>query len=179
MTKAPDLDARMRDLAAVMDAAGSQRAALVGHSEGGPTSVLFVAAHPERTEALVLYGAMARSTYSEDHPWLRDVADLQQSGAELLRPAWGTGVVIDVSAPSNLEVRIGLHSGEIEIIGDDVGGVAVHIAARVAAHAAGGEVLASRTVKDLVAGSGITFESRGSHALKGIPDEWEIVAVTS
>jgi class 3 adenylate cyclase len=81
------------------------------------------------------------------------------------------------TASIGLAVRIGLHCGEIEVIDDDVGGLGVHIAARVAALAAGGEVLVSRTVKDLVAGSGITFESRGAHALKGVPDDWEIFAV--
>jgi len=76
-----------------------------------------------------------------------------------------------------LEVRSGLHTGEIELIGDDVGGIAVHIGARVEAQAAPGEVLVSGTVKDLVAGSGITFEDRGEHELKGIPDRWRLFAV--
>ena len=62
------------------------------------------------------------------------------------------------------------------MVGEKLGGIAVHIGARVAALAEPGEVLASRTVKDLVAGSGIRFESRGSHVLKGIPGEWELLA---
>lgn len=368
VTEAPDLDERMRDIAAVMDAAGSERAVILGSSEGGPTSLLFAATHPVRTDALVLYGAMARSTYSEDHPWLHTVDDFNEAGFELLVPAWGQGVVVDAVAPSraddaevvayygrlersgispgmiasvaamfydtdvravlptirvptlvlhrhadrlvnvrsgrylaehipgaiyvevpgvdhtpfferadeildeieefvtgtrpaveperrlatvlfsdivgsteraaelgdsrwrellerhhevtreqldrsqdtevktlgdgflatfdgparaihcaaaireatstlDLPVRIGLHCGEIEMMGDDIGGIAVHIAARVGALAGPGEVLVSRTMKDLVAGSGISFESRGSHALKGVPDEWEILAV--
>ncbi|MFQ5931783.1 MAG: adenylate/guanylate cyclase domain-containing protein, partial [Nitrospiraceae bacterium] len=78
-----------------------------------------------------------------------------------------------------VEVRVGMHTGECELIGDKVGGIAVHIGARVAAMARGGEVLVSSTVKDLVAGSGIQFESRGTHALKGIPGEWALFAVTS
>ena len=73
-----------------------------------------------------------------------------------------------------VEVRAGLHTGEIEIRGDDIGGIAVHIGARVSALAGPGEVLVSSTVKDLVAGSGITFTDRGSHVLKGVPDEWRV-----
>jgi class 3 adenylate cyclase len=76
-----------------------------------------------------------------------------------------------------LEVRAGLHTGEAHVIDGKVGGLAVHIAARVAAHALGGEVLVSRTVKDLVAGSGFTFVERGRHELKGVPGEWELYAV--
>jgi class 3 adenylate cyclase len=369
VTEAPDMDTRMSDITAVMDAAGVDRAVLYGISEGVPASVLFAAAHPERVEALVLYGGMARSTYSEDHPWLVTEEDFTESGAEFLLPSWGQGVSVDAGAPSRVDdpevvaffgrversaispgmiasvaamfydtdvravlplvlvptlvvhrhgdrlvnvrsgrylaehipgakyvevpgmdhspyferadeildtieefvtgsrrtvepdrrlatvlfsdivgsterasaigdarwrellerhyeviraevarargaeiktigdgflatfdgpaqgircawairaataaagtpVRIGLHCGEIEIMGDDIGGIAVHIAARVGALAGPGDVLVSRTMKDLVAGSGITFESRGVHTLKGVPDEWELLAVT-
>jgi class 3 adenylate cyclase len=79
--------------------------------------------------------------------------------------------------PLGLEVRAGVHTAECELIGDKVGGIAVHTCARVAAKAAPGEVLVSRTVKDLVAGSGLEFADRGVHHLKGIPDEWQIYAV--
>ncbi len=366
---APDLETRVEDLAAVMDAAGSARAALVGLSEGGPTAILFAATHPERTQALVLHGTMARTTYADDHPWLPRVEAFIEAGNELLQPAWGRGVAIDVSAPSmadqpevvafygrlermsitpgmlasvaamfydtdvravlpavrvptlvehrlgdrlvnvrsgrylaehiegarivevpgcdhvpffqhpemfldeieefltgsrtvavperrlatvlfsdivgsterlagagdapwrdlldrhhrvvraelarfggnevktlgdgflatfdgpaaairgavairdataaiHLPVSVGLHCGEIEIIGDDIGGISVHIAARVGDVAGAGEVLVSRTVKDLVAGSGIDFQSRGTHTLKGVPDNWELFTVT-
>jgi class 3 adenylate cyclase len=82
----------------------------------------------------------------------------------------------DSVASRGIEVRSGLHTGEIELAGDDVAGIAVHIAARVCALAGPGEVLASSTVKDLVAGSGIEFEPRGAHALKGVPGQWQIVA---
>lgn len=370
VTEAPDLETRMGDLSAVMDEAGFERAALLGVSEGVSMSVLFAATHPERTEALVLYGGMARSTFADDHPWLPTAADFTKAGIELLLPAWGRGVSIDASTPSRaddsefvefygrlerssispgmmasvaamfydtdvrdvlasirvptlvmhrrgdrlvnvrsgryladhipgakyveipgidhvpwferpeeivgeieefltgarravepdrrlatvlfsdlvgsterlteigdakwrelldrhhravrtqlghfggtevktlgdgflatfdgpasaircasaireapaaagLAVRVGLHCGEIEIIGDDIGGIAVHIAARVGALAGPGEVLVSRTVKDLVAGSGIAFESRGTHSLKGVPDHWEMLAVVN
>ncbi len=75
-----------------------------------------------------------------------------------------------------IDIRAGLHTGECEMIGDDVGGIAVHIGARVAALAGAGEVLVSGTVKDLVAGSGLRFASRGTTALKGVPGEWHIFA---
>ncbi|MDT5244496.1 MAG: hypothetical protein QOD36_1872 [Mycobacterium sp.] len=73
-----------------------------------------------------------------------------------------------------IDVRSGLHTGECELRGDDIGGIAVHIGARVAALAGAGEVLVSNTVKDLVNGSGITFRDRGTHPLKGLPGEWKL-----
>jgi class 3 adenylate cyclase len=85
--------------------------------------------------------------------------------------------IADEIRPLGIEVRAGLHTGECELIDDDVGGIAVHIGARVAAIANAGEVLVSSTVKDLVAGSGLRFGDRGSHSLKGIPGEWRIFAV--
>jgi class 3 adenylate cyclase len=76
-----------------------------------------------------------------------------------------------------LEVRVGLHTGEVELVGQDIGGVAVHIAARVLAQARPGELLCSRTVKDLVAGAEFVFVDRGTHELKGVPDSWQLYAV--
>jgi pimeloyl-ACP methyl ester carboxylesterase len=73
-----------------------------------------------------------------------------------------------------LSLRAGLHTGEVEIVGDKVGGIAVHIGARIASHAAPGEVVVSNTVKDLVAGSGLQFEDRGLRPLKGVPGEWRL-----
>jgi class 3 adenylate cyclase len=78
-----------------------------------------------------------------------------------------------------LEIRAGLHTGECEVMGDDIGGIAVNIGARVGAAAGPGEVLVSRTVSDLVAGSGISFSDRGVHSLKGVPGEWQLFAVGS
>jgi class 3 adenylate cyclase len=78
-----------------------------------------------------------------------------------------------------IEIRAGLHTGEVEVFDGDVAGIAVNIGARVNAVARPGEVLVSRTVTDLVAGSGILFEDRGTHALKGIPGEWRLYAVGS
>jgi class 3 adenylate cyclase len=80
--------------------------------------------------------------------------------------------------PQGLDIRAGLHTGEVELRGDDVGGIAVHIGARIAGVAAPGEVLVSRTVRDLVAGSGIALEGRGTHALKGVGDDWPLFAVS-
>ena len=370
VTSAATLEERMDDVRAVMDAAGSERAALLGMSEGGPMSILFATTYPERTEALILYGAMARSTYAEDYPWATPADALLESSEQFIVPEWGKGVLMDVFAPSladvpearefyarlerqaaspqmmaelfrmfldidvrhvlptvrvptlvlqrkadkvvnyrnarflaesipgaklvelegadhnmlvgntpelldeieefltgvrpapvvdrvlatvmftdivdstakaaslgdqewrhilesqqravrselerfrgrevkttgdgflatfdgparaircatgitdsvrklGIEVRVGLHTGECEVMGDDVGGIAVHTAARICALAGAGEVLVSRTVKDLVAGSGITFEDRGIHRLKGIPDEWALMSVLS
>jgi class 3 adenylate cyclase len=76
-----------------------------------------------------------------------------------------------------LEIRAGIHTGEIELRGDDVTGLAIHITARVVAIAAASEVLVSRTVKDLVVGSGFAFVDRGAHMLKGVPDAWQVYAV--
>jgi class 3 adenylate cyclase/pimeloyl-ACP methyl ester carboxylesterase len=78
-----------------------------------------------------------------------------------------------------IEVRAGLHTGECEVRGDDIGGIAVHIGARVSALAGSNEVLVSRTLRDLVIGSGLEFEDRGAHQLKGVPGEWHLFAVAS
>jgi len=84
--------------------------------------------------------------------------------------------IANAVVPLGLRVRTGLHTGECEIIEDNVGGIAVHTAARVATLANPGEVLVSHTVRDLVAGSGIRFESRGMHTLKGVPGKWPLFA---
>src|SRR5207302_365115 len=281
VNEVPTLEQRIDDVRAVMDAAGSERAALFGVSEGGPMSVLFAATHPERVGALVLHGAMGRTTEAPDYPWASPAEALRESVAEFIAPYWGQDAegMLELFAPSfagdpearamterlersaaspamvqaifemftdivgsteraaeigdarwrellsahqaevrseltrfrgrevktlgdgslatfdgparaircgqgiaqaarssGLEVRIGLHAGEVELMGEDVGGIAVHIAARVGALAAPGEVLVSSTVKDLVAGSGITFEDQGTKRLKGISDEWRLYA---
>jgi class 3 adenylate cyclase len=85
--------------------------------------------------------------------------------------------IVETMPELGLEVRAGLHTGECEVIDGKVAGIAVHTGARVAANAKPGEVLVSRTVKDLVAGSGLAFEDRGEHELKGIPGEWRLYAV--
>jgi class 3 adenylate cyclase/pimeloyl-ACP methyl ester carboxylesterase len=78
-----------------------------------------------------------------------------------------------------IQVRAGLHTGECEVRGEDIGGIAVHIGARVSALAGPNEVLVSSTLRDLVIGSGLVFEERGAHALKGVPGEWHLFAVAS
>jgi class 3 adenylate cyclase len=370
----PDLETRMDDVRAVMDAAGSRRAAVMGFSEGGPMSILFAATHPERTAALILYGTLATFTKAEDYPWaptmeeraeyFRKQADIGTDawldgalkglapttfedpeikrwwrkwvrvsaspgailalramnvgidvrhvlpairvptrvlhrvddedtklgegqyladripGAELVtmpgldhgwwvnsaqivnevKPilaglwesrqwdmveservlatilftdivgstaklaevgdrAWGdllkkhhalvrrqlvrfAGKEMDTAGDGffarfdgparaircacsieegvrdlGLEVRQGLHTGECELVEGKVGGIAVHIGARVAAEAAPGEVLVSSTVRDLVAGSGLRFRERGEVGLKGIPGGWRLYSV--
>ena len=80
-------------------------------------------------------------------------------------------------ASLGLEIRAGLHTGECERVDDDIAGIAVHTAARVMAQADPGEILVSSTVKDLVAGSGLSFADRGTHTLRGIPGEWRLSAV--
>jgi pimeloyl-ACP methyl ester carboxylesterase len=89
----------------------------------------------------------------------------------------GAAAIRDAVAELGLDVRAGLHTGECELIGDDVGGIAVHIGARVAATAGPGEIRVSRTVVDLVAGSGLRFDDRGEHELKGVPGAWRLLAV--
>jgi class 3 adenylate cyclase len=365
------LEERMDDLRAVMDAVGSERAALFGMSEGAMTCMLLAATHPERVQALVLWGAMARSTWAEDYPWAAPKEALLEAQDELMGPHWGQGATLDVFSPSladdptareaqaryerqaasplrahqllmmfldtdvrealplihtptlimhrrgdqvvnyraarwlaeqiegsrylelagvdhfpwvgeggveamdeveefltgvrprppservlatvlftdivdstrlagelgdrrwrellerhqeqtraqlrrfegrevkttgdgflavfdgptraaecaraiadampslGIEVRAGLHTGEVELMGDDVGGIAVHVAARIAGLAGGREVLVSRTVRDLSVGSGIEFADAGRHALKGVPEEWDVYRVAS
>ena len=366
-TDLPTLEARMDDVRAVLDAAGAERAALLGHSEGGPMCLLFAATYPERTNALVLIGTYARRLIGEGYPFgatpeaydafLAEIADgwggpvglevrapsladderfrtwwsdyLRMSaspGAALaltrmngqidVRPAlrtievptlvvhrsgdralpvegaryiaerirdvrlvelpgddhlpfvgdqdaildeieefltgarrgaesdrvlatvlftdivgsteravelgdrdwrdlldshhllvrrelerWrgtelataGDGFLATFDGPARaircacgvrdavrglgLEIRAGLHTGECEVRGDTIAGIAVHIGARVAALAAAGEVLVSSTVRDLVAGSGIEFDERGEHDLKGVPGRWQLYSV--
>ena len=87
--------------------------------------------------------------------------------------------ICEAVKPLGIEVRAGCHTGEIELMGADVGGIAVHIGARIAALAGPSEVLVSSTVKDLVAGSGLVFEDRGEHKLKGVPDPWHLYAAAA
>ena len=95
-------------------------------------------------------------------------------------PAKGTEAarwILDALAADDLHSRAGVHVGEIEMQDDDIAGLAVHVAARVMDKAGDGEVLVSRTVRDLTAGSGLRFESRGAHPLKGVPEDWELYAL--
>jgi class 3 adenylate cyclase len=158
----------------------------------------------ERVLATVMFtdivDSTARAATLGDRAW-RQVLDrhdrISQSavadcGGRLVKGT-GDGVLATFDAPvrglrcadtlrsslseAGIAIRAGVHTGEVELRGDDVAGIGVHIAARVAALARSGELLASRTVKDLVAGSDYTFASRGLHSLKGVPEEWELLAV--
>jgi class 3 adenylate cyclase len=97
-------------------------------------------------------------------------------------PARAIRCAVEVAAalrPLGVEIRAGLHTGEVQLRDTDIGGIAVHTAARVQALAEPGEVLVSRTVVDLMAGSGIDFADRGEHELKGVPGAWRLFSVTS
>jgi len=85
--------------------------------------------------------------------------------------------VVEAVRPLGIEIRAGLHAGEVELVGEKIAGIAVHTGARVAGHAGPSEVLVSQTVKDLVAGSGLAFEDAGEHELKGVPDRWRLYRV--
>jgi pimeloyl-ACP methyl ester carboxylesterase len=363
----PSLEERMDDVRAVLDAVGSERAALFGYSEGGGMCALFAATYPARTSGLIMYGSYARLKPAHDHPWARS-AEVQARWLETIQRDWGGPVGLDIRAPSQLaddsvrqwwarflrmgaspaaaaelsrmsyeidirhllpavrvptlvlhtssdrtvdigasryiaeripgakfvelagvdhlpwgdgadrivdeieefltgvrhgaeldrvlatvlftdivgatekaaslgdrrwrdlleghhrlvrqelgrfrgreidtagdgflatfdgpargvrcaravsegvhalglEVRAGLHTGEVEVLDDKVAGLAVHIGARVAAAAGPGELLVSSTVKDLVAGSGLRFQDRGLQPLKGVPGEWHLFAL--
>jgi class 3 adenylate cyclase len=87
--------------------------------------------------------------------------------------------IIEGVGALGIQVRAGLHTGECETVDGKVGGIAVHIGARVVSLAASSEVLVSQTVKDLVAGSGLVFEDKGDHELKGIPERWRLYRVVS
>ena len=161
-------------------------------------------AQPERVLATVLFtdivGSTERARELGDRRW----RDLVERHHELVRrdldrfrgteiDTAGDGFLATFDGPARairsgkaivesvrglgLEIRAGLHTGEVELAGGGVRGIAVHTGARVAAHAGAGEVLVSQTVRDLVAGSGIEFEDRGTRELKGIPGEWRLFAV--
>jgi class 3 adenylate cyclase len=156
---------------------------------------------PERLLATVLFadivGSTERAAALGDNPWRKLLEAFYARVREALQVYRGreistagdgflaafdgparaircAGAIRDGVRPLNLEVRCGLHTGECEVVGNDLAGIAVHIGARVAALADPGEVLASQTVRDLVAGSGLAFEERGTHKLKGVPDEWRL-----
>jgi class 3 adenylate cyclase len=87
--------------------------------------------------------------------------------------------VAELMGQLGLKVRAGIHTGEIELIGQDVGGISVHIASRIADYAGPGEVLTSQTVKDLASGSGVSFEGIGVRRLEGVPGDWQVYAARS
>jgi class 3 adenylate cyclase len=130
-------------------------------------------------ELLNTHDDVARQTVEEFNGQL-----VQTTGDGILAtfdgPGRGIGCAAalrDQLAGIGLHIRSGLHTGEVELRGDDVGGIAVHIAARVMAAAGSGEILTSRTVRDLIVGSDVTLEDRGIHPLKGVQGTWELFAV--
>lgn len=149
-----------------------------------------------------IVGSTERLTAMGDRAW-RDVLArhntlvrrelAQWKGHEVNTTGDGFVVWFDTPAPAircalalrhalgtaGITVRSGLHTGECQVSGDDLSGITVHIAARVSALAGAGEVLVSRTIRDLVAGSGFAFEDRGTHTLKGVEGDWQLYAVTS
>jgi len=156
---------------------------------------------PERVLATVLFadivGSTERAAALGDYSWrelleafyakVREVLhqyrgrEINTSGDSFLAAFDGpartvrcAGAIRDAVRSLGLEVRCGLHTGECELVGNDLAGIAVHIGARVAGLAAPSEVLVSQTVRDLVAGSGLALEARGMHALKGVPDKWRL-----
>jgi class 3 adenylate cyclase len=159
---------------------------------------------PTRVLATVLFtdivGSTARAEQLGDRRWraLLDTHDelagrlVQRWGGRLVKTT-GDGVLATFEGPGRaigcagalreelgelgLQIRAGLHIGEVELRGDDVGGIAVHVAARVMATAGAGEILVSRTVADLVAGSEVVLEDRGSRRLKGVEGDWQLFAV--
>jgi class 3 adenylate cyclase/pimeloyl-ACP methyl ester carboxylesterase len=162
------------------------------------------ASEPDRVVLTVLFtdivGSTARATELGDRRWRRLLEEhdtvvranlarfrgreIETTGDGFLTTFDGPARAIRAAAAmrdelsdQGLQIRVGLHTGEVELVGDHIRGIAVHIAARVLARADAGEILCSRTVKDLVAGSGFSFAARGSHRLKGVPDEWELFAV--
>jgi pimeloyl-ACP methyl ester carboxylesterase len=160
------IEERMDDLRAVMDAAGIERSVVGGISEGGP---------------LDRHDRLARHV-------------VEREGGRVVKST-GDGILATFDSPSRavraglalapamsdlgIEIRAGLHTGEVELRGDDVSGLAVHAAARVQAAAGAGEVLATSTVRDLVLGSPFAFADRGRHALKGLPGEWQLLGVAA
>jgi class 3 adenylate cyclase len=157
-----------------------------------------------RLLAAVLFTDIVDSTVRAarlgDHEWRAVLDEFEMNVSRLLIrhdgilvKTTGDGVLARFAAPAQavrcamamqraardagLELRSGLHTGEVELRGDDIGGLAVHIASRVSSMAGPGEVLVTGTVRDLVVGSGIVFDDRGRHNLKGVPHEWQVLAV--
>jgi pimeloyl-ACP methyl ester carboxylesterase/class 3 adenylate cyclase len=143
---------------------------------------------PDRVLATVLFtdivGSSERAVELGDRAW-RELLErnhelVRRQLRELRRPARAircAEAIVEGVHALGLEVRAGLHTGECELLDGKVAGIAVHTGSRVASEAAPGEVLVSSTVKDLVAGSGLAFEERGTHELKGVPGQWHLYAV--
>jgi DNA-binding NarL/FixJ family response regulator len=177
---------------------------LIGAFATSQTSAFPAGSDPDRVLATVMFSDIVASTERAaqvgDRRW-RDLLDrhdeavgrqIAAHGGQRVKTT-GDGVLALFDAPARgircalairdslrslgIDVRIGLHAGEVELREKDVGGIAVHIGARVTALASAGDVVVSSTVRDLVAGSGIGFNDRGGHTLKGVPGRWRLFAV--
>jgi DNA-binding NarL/FixJ family response regulator len=177
---------------------------LIGAFAASPAPAFPSGSDPDRILATVLFSDIVASTQHAAQVGDRRWRELLDRHDELVRGqlaahggqeinTTGDGFLALFDAPARaircavaireqlralgIQVRIGLHAGEVELRGNDVGGIAVHIGARLTALAAAGDVVVSSTVKDLVAGSGIGFQDRGGHALKGVPGNWQVFTV--
>ena len=177
---------------------------LIGAFAGGQAPSLPAGSDADRVLATVMFSDIVSSTERAagmgDRRWRDELdrhdelvrAQLRAYGGREIKTT-GDGFLALFDAPARaircavairerlravgVDVRIGLHSGEVELRGNDVGGIAVNIGARVAAIGSGGDVVVSSTVRDLVTGSGIGFVDRGEHVLKGVPDRWRLFGV--
>ena len=179
---------------------GEQPAGLVGEPAAEPRPPLATTRSLATVLITDIVGSTERATSAGDRAWSERLDKHDRISTEAVSEhagrvikTTGDGVVAVFDSPSravrcaselagslaelDLPVRAGVHTGEVELRGSDISGVGVHIAARVNAVAADGEVWVSRTVRDLVAGSGIQLEPRGAHSLKGFDEEWELYAV--
>jgi len=193
-----------------VELAGEDHLAFVGDADGVADEIeefltgMRPAAEPDRVLATVLFidmvGSTERAAALGDRRW-RDLLEQYRGlvqrelsrfrGREIdttgdgflatfdgpARAIRGAVAISQAALDLGVHVRAGLHTGEVEVIGDKVGGIAVHIGARVAAQAEAGDILVSSTVKDLVAGSGIAFVERGATSLKGVPGTWQLFVV--
>ena len=169
-------------------------------SDGRPVTT------PTRVLSTVMFsdivGSTEKASAMGDRQWreLLDAHDIlmrreiETSGGRLVKTT-GDGVMATFDGPARgvecgrrllgaveplgIDIRVGLHTGEVEIRGEDIGGIAVHIAARVSAEAGARQVLVSRTVTDLVAGSGLEFEDQGEHSLKGVSGAWHLYSAVA
>lgn len=187
MALAGDTDAILREIEGFIES-------LVEPVEIEPNRVLATLLFTDIAGSTAMAAALGDSRWAElleqHHQRIRDLLgryrghEIDTAGDGFLATFDGPGrtircaqAAIDVVVPLGIRLRAGLHTGEVEASGSGVRGIAVHIAARVAALAAPSEVLVSGTVRDLVAGSGFTFEERGVHDLRGVPGHWPLYAV--
>lgn len=178
------------DVRVVLDAVGIERAVIRGNADRILTTVLFTDIVGSTQQAAALGDRRWRSVLDTHDKTVRDHLrrfrgnEINTTGDGFVASFDGPAraircaqAIVESTGTQGIQIRAGLHTGECEVRGDDLGGLAVHIAARVGASAAPREVLVSGTVKDLVVGSGIEFRERGGHDLRGVPGTWRLYAV--